>query len=59
MRNPAFVIAPFAALATWVKWDLAGDFVLAAGAIIFAILFIGWTLHRTGRGSRSCVDRRH
>ena len=59
MRNPAFVIAPFAALATWAKWDLAGDFILAAGAIVFAILFIGWTLHRMGRGSRSCVDRGH
>jgi hypothetical protein len=55
MRNPVFVTAAFAAIATWVNWDLAGDFVLAAAAIVFAILFIGWTL----RASSSYVDRRH
>jgi hypothetical protein len=59
MRDPVFITAAFPAIATWVNWDLAGDFVLAAAAIVFAILFIGWTLQRMSRGSRSYLDRRH
>jgi len=52
MRSPAIVTAALPTLAAWSNWDFAGDFVMAAGAIAFAILFIGWTLHRTGPGSR-------
>ena len=57
MRSPAIVTAALATLAAWSNWDFAGDFVMAAGAIAFAILFISWTLHWTGPGSRFRLDR--
>jgi hypothetical protein len=52
MCNAVIVTPGLAALATWSNWDLVGEFIMAAGAMAFAILFIGWTLHQTGPGSR-------
>jgi len=58
VRNPAFVVAALAGLASWANWDVAGEFVLAVGALILAILFIGWTHRWMGPDSRLGADRR-